>query len=107
MTLNGIMSAATSGLQVAQTGLRTVSDNIANVDTPGYIRKVADQTSVSYGGAGAGVTIAQIRLASDRFLQQASLDGHLQSTAVRVRETPARPASKYRSQLQNVRVARR
>ena len=75
MTLNGIMSAATSGLQVAQTGLRTVSDNIANVDTPGYIRKVADQTSVSYGGAGAGVTIAQIRLASDRFLQQASLDG--------------------------------
>jgi flagellar hook-associated protein 1 FlgK len=75
MSLNGIMSAASSGLQTAQTGLRTVSDNIANVDTPGYIRKVADQKSVSYGGAGAGVTVAQIRLASDRFLQQASLDG--------------------------------
>jgi flagellar hook-associated protein 1 FlgK len=75
MTLNGIMSAATSGLHAAQTGLRTVSDNIANVDTPGYIRKVADQVSVSSGGAGVGVSVSQIRLASDRFLQQAALDG--------------------------------
>jgi flagellar hook-associated protein 1 FlgK len=75
MSLNGIMSSATSGLQTAQTGLRTVADNIANVDTPGYIRKVADQVSVSYGGAGGGVTVSQVRLAADRFLQQAALDG--------------------------------
>jgi flagellar hook-associated protein 1 FlgK len=75
MSLNGIMAAASSGLQVAQTGLRTVSDNVANVDTPGYIRKIADQVSVSYGGTGAGVSVSQIRLAADRFLQQASLNG--------------------------------
>ncbi|HTI66849.1 MAG TPA: flagellar hook-associated protein FlgK [Caulobacteraceae bacterium] len=73
MSINGIMAAATSGLQAAQTGLRTVSDNIANVDTPGYIRKVADQVSTASAGVGSGVTVTQIRLAADRFLQAASL----------------------------------
>ena len=75
MSLNGIMSTANSGIQSAQTGLRTVSDNIANVDTPGYIRKVADQVSVAYGGVGAGASVAHLRLASARFLQQAARDG--------------------------------
>src|SRR4051812_16345352 len=73
MTLNAIMGAAVSGLQVAQTGLRTVSDNIANVDTPGYIRKIADQAATVSNGVGSGVTVRQIRLAADRFLQAASL----------------------------------
>lgn len=73
MTLNSIMSSAVSGLQTAQTGLRTVSDNIANVDTPGYVRKVVDQVSLVSSGLGAGVTVARIRLAADRFLQGASL----------------------------------
>lgn len=73
MSLNAIMGAAVSGLQTAQTGLRTVSDNIANIDTPGYIRKIADQVSLSSGGVGAGVSVAQVRLAADRFLQAASL----------------------------------
>jgi flagellar hook-associated protein 1 FlgK len=33
MSLNAIMSTANSGMQAAQTGLRVVSDNIANVNT--------------------------------------------------------------------------
>lgn len=73
MSLNGIMSTAVSGLQTAQTGLRTVSDNIANVDTPGYVRKVVDQVPLVSGDIGSGVAVAQVRLAADRFLQAASL----------------------------------
>jgi flagellar hook-associated protein 1 FlgK len=75
MSLNSIMGSAVSGLQTAQTGLRTVSDNVANVDTPGYIRKIVDQKSMVSGGIGLGVSVSQVRLASDRFLQQASLIG--------------------------------
>ena len=73
MSLNGITAAAISGLQTAQAGLTTVSDNIANVDTKGYVRKVVDQVSTANGGSGSGVTIQQIRLVADRFLQSASL----------------------------------
>ena len=51
MSLNGIMGAAVSGLQTAQTGLRAVSDNIANVDTPGYVRKPVDILLDAYAEA--------------------------------------------------------
>ncbi len=64
MSLNGIMSAAVSGLQTAQTGLRATSDNVANVDTPNFrARSVAFEdslrTAVARGGVGAeGVALS-------------------------------------------------
>ena len=73
MSLTAITASAVSGLQAAQVGLNTVSDNIANVDTVGYVRKVVDQSSAASGGQGSGVSVDQIRLTADRFLQAASL----------------------------------
>lgn len=73
MSLNSIMNIATSGMNAAQTQLRVVSDNVSNVNTPGYVRKVADQQSWASQGVGAGVEVTRIRLATDRFLQAASL----------------------------------
>jgi flagellar hook-associated protein 1 FlgK len=73
MSLNAIMGNAASGLQTAQTALRVVSDNVANVDTPGYVRKVVDQSAVVAGGQGSGVSVQQVRNATDRFLQAATL----------------------------------
>jgi len=73
MSLNSIMNIATSGLKTAQAQLRVTADNIANVDTPGYIRKVADQSAAVTNGYGAGVDVTRVRLATDRFLQAASL----------------------------------
>lgn len=69
MSLTGILSAATTGLSAAQTQIQVVSENVTNVDTPGYIRKVADQVSTATGGVGTGVDIAQIRLATNGFLE--------------------------------------
>ncbi|RZJ86012.1 MAG: hypothetical protein EON88_25460, partial [Brevundimonas sp.] len=63
MSLNSILNIANSGLAAAQTQLRVVSDNVSNVNTPGYVRKIADQVSVTSQGAGAGVEVARIRLA--------------------------------------------
>lgn len=74
MSLTSILNTASTGLSAAQTQLRVVSDNVANVNTPGYVRKIADQVSVSGQGMGQGVDIARIRLATDRFLQAASLN---------------------------------
>lgn len=73
MSLNSIMNIATAGLKTAQSQLRVTADNIANVDTPGYIRKVADQSAAVTNGYGSGVDVTRVRLATDRFLQAASL----------------------------------
>jgi flagellar hook-associated protein 1 FlgK len=73
MGLNSIMSSATSGLIAAQTGLRTVSDNIANVNTAGYVRKVVNQAPLVSAGMGVGVNITGISRAADAFLQRAAL----------------------------------
>ena len=73
MSLNSIMNIATSGMQTAQSQLRVTADNIANVDTPGYVRKVADQSAAVTNGYGAGVDVTRVRLATDRFLQAAAL----------------------------------
>lgn len=73
MSLNSIMNIATSGLQTAQAQLRVTSDNIANVNTAGYVRKITDQTAAVTTGFGAGVEVSSVRLATDRFLQAASL----------------------------------
>ncbi|MBA3047995.1 MAG: flagellar basal body protein, partial [Alphaproteobacteria bacterium] len=79
MSLNAIMNTASSGLATAQTQLRVVSDNVSNVNTPGYVRKVAEQRTLTSQGMGAGVEVARIRLATDRFLQAASLNAGAES----------------------------
>ena len=85
MSLTSILNAANSGLQVAQAQLRVVSDNVANVNTAGYVRKIVDQRSTSVEGLGTGVEVARIRLATDRFLQAATLtaSGDMARAAVR------------------------
>jgi flagellar hook-associated protein 1 FlgK len=61
-------------MQAAQTGLRVVSDNIANVNTAGYVRKTVSQSNLISNGMGVGVNIDAIKRATDRFLQSASLN---------------------------------
>ncbi len=73
MSISTILNTATSGMTTAQAQLRVTSDNIANINTPGYVRKIADQVSRVTDGIGSGVEIARVRLATDRFLQAASL----------------------------------
>ncbi len=74
MSLSAIMSTATSGMMAAQTGLRVTSDNIANVNTAGYVRKTISQSNLLSNGMGVGVNIDAIKRATDRFLQSASLN---------------------------------
>ena len=85
MSLNLIMNTASTGLMAAQTQLRVVSDNVSNVNTPGYVRKIAEQVAYSSNGVGAGVEVSRIRLATDRFLQAASLNAEAEASRQGVR----------------------
>lgn len=70
MSLSEILGSAVSGLSAAQAGLRSVSNNIANVGTPGYAReRVSLSTGVTQGRV-SGVVIGEPSRVADRFLEQ-------------------------------------
>jgi flagellar hook-associated protein 1 FlgK len=73
MSLTATLRAASSGLNAAQASLRAVSDNIANVNTPGYVRKAVIQSALVVDGAGMGVKIDGVKRITDQYLQMASL----------------------------------
>jgi flagellar hook-associated protein 1 FlgK len=54
MALSGLDSAL-SGLRVAQQQMNVISNNVANVSTPGYTRKILPQSAVSAEGTTIGV----------------------------------------------------
>lgn len=74
MSLTSALNIASSGMRAAQAGMRTVSDNITNVNTPGYARKIVHQSPAVISGGGAGVKIDGVRRAVDVYLQKATLD---------------------------------
>jgi flagellar hook-associated protein 1 FlgK len=86
-SLSDVLNIATSGLQAAQTLVSVTSDNISNVNTPGYARKVATQQEIVAGGAGVGVKVATVTRAADQYLQQASLSASSQSGQATVAST--------------------
>ncbi len=63
MSLDGILRTALSGLNTNQSALRTTSQNIANVNTPGYARQ-----EVVLSSSSSGVQIGEIRRIVDKFL---------------------------------------
>jgi flagellar hook-associated protein 1 len=65
------MSAALSGLTAMQAAMNAASQDIANVNTPGYTRTRADLSTVMGGGvldSGSGVTVTSIQQLRDAFL---------------------------------------
>ena len=51
-------SISLSGMQAAQTLLNTSASNIANAQTPGYQRRVVDQTAQTGGGVTTSISKA-------------------------------------------------
>ena len=69
-------------MKVAQSQLDIIGRNIANVDTEGYTRKQAQQSSVVLAGSGMGVTLGDITRSVNEgllrsFLSSNSLTGQL------------------------------
>jgi flagellar hook-associated protein 1 FlgK len=68
MSLTSTLSNAVSGLNAAQTALATTANNVANVNTPGYGRKVVQQETRILAGQGAGVRSLDVTRITDQFV---------------------------------------
>jgi flagellar hook-associated protein 1 len=70
MSLSQALAAAISGLHANQTSLALVAANVANADTPGYVRKTVDQVAVAGNGAGISVNISAVQRQLDEYVQR-------------------------------------
>ncbi len=73
VSLNGITASAISALQTNQAALNVVSNNVANLNTPGYARRVVNEQTLSADGQLTGVDIATVERVTNQFLQQEQL----------------------------------
>jgi flagellar hook-associated protein 1 len=73
LSLNGIVSSALSALQTNTAALRVVSNNVSNVNTPDYARRVVNLQTLNAGGQIAGVDIASVQRVVDQYLNQEAL----------------------------------
>jgi len=68
MSITSALDAALSGLRTARRGLEITANNITNANTDGYVRKIAQQSSVVIDGEGRGVRMEEAQRAADSFL---------------------------------------
>ncbi|WP_339860565.1 flagellar hook-associated protein FlgK [Paremcibacter congregatus] len=76
MSINSIINNSLTGLFTNQAALRVTSNNVANVNTPGYARQVVRQEAIINGTAVGGVKISGIDRVVDKFLVKASYDAN-------------------------------
>jgi len=69
VSLNDILGSAKSGLAASQAGMAAVSNNIANVNTPGYARERTIVTTNVAAGRVSGVVVGEPERVADRFLE--------------------------------------
>lgn len=74
ISLGAIMNTAASALQANQTALRVTSNNIANINTDGYNRRLVDFGPRLTADRLSGVSVDQIRRVADEFLARETLD---------------------------------
>lgn len=73
MSLNGIMTSALSALQTNIEALRVTSNNIANMNTQGYARRVVNEGTLSVGGQLGGVDIEFVERVFNQYLGREAL----------------------------------
>jgi flagellar hook-associated protein 1 FlgK len=69
MSLIQALSTAMSGLKATQAGLTVTAGNVANANTPGYVRENANLIETSAGAAGIGVDVAGVNRTLDQLVQ--------------------------------------
>src|SRR5216684_3622113 len=69
MRLSQALYTAMSGLRATQASLALVSSNVANAETPGYVRKTVNQITGVTGDFGSSVRINGVNRELDAYLQ--------------------------------------
>src|SRR5215475_8319988 len=70
MSLSQALGTAVAGLRTTQTGLALVSANVANAQTPGYVKKTLNQEASTASGAGVSVRVSGIKRELDQYIQR-------------------------------------
>lgn len=70
MGLSQALATAISGLKVNQASLALVAANVANADTPGYVRKTVNQVATGGNNSGIGVRVTAIQRELDLYVQR-------------------------------------
>src|SRR5947208_13089358 len=70
MGLGQALTSAAGGLRVTQSGLSLIASNIANAETPGYVKKTATQVASTSGELTIGVRLSSINRELDQYLQR-------------------------------------
>lgn len=73
--LTQVLNVGISGIEAATQGMQTVSNNTANVNTPGYNMETINQVALNgvdmpAGGLGAGVNVTSVQRAFNQFVYQ-------------------------------------
>ena len=68
LSLNGILASGVSTILANSAALRVVAENIANVNTPGYVRRVANMEVTAQGGQVTGVALSDIQRVTNNYL---------------------------------------
>ncbi len=87
---SGLFSIGTSALNAAYTALRTASNNVANINTPGYSRQIVvlqPEVGAYIGGTylGQGVSVADVRRVYSEFLTQQAHQAQAQASGATMR----------------------
>src|SRR4029079_15938551 len=70
MSLTQALNTAVTSMRVNQAGLSIVAANVANAETPGWVRKTATQVPIVAGSVGTGVRIAALNRELDQYVQR-------------------------------------
>jgi flagellar hook-associated protein 1 FlgK len=73
VSLNGIAASALSALKTNSAALGVVANNVSNLNTAGYARRIVNQQTLSAGGQLMGVDIASVQRVASQFLTQEAL----------------------------------
>ena len=69
MGLSQALSTAMSGLRATQASLALVGSNVANAETPGYVKKTLNQVAGTTGDYGSSVLLNGVNRQLDQYLQ--------------------------------------
>lgn len=69
MSLGQALATAMSGLRANQAALALVSSNVANAETPGYVKKTLNQIATTTADYGSSVRINGVNRELDQFVQ--------------------------------------
>src|SRR5215469_5300754 len=87
--LTQLLQIGLSGLSAASDGMQTVSNNTANVNTPGYNVESVNQTELPgvEGGPGLGTDVTSVQRAFDQFAYQEVIGAGSANQAAQVVQT--------------------